>query len=111
MAGIHPRGATSGAKALDAEWFAADLAPAVLALYGSKFRIDLAVSDSTQNLEYTIDSGTTWVILHEAADYVNEKSIIKDVVVRNGDTFNMRTKVVAGTTVRHCRVDEILSEG
>lgn len=107
---VQPAGSTSGAKALDAEWFAADIVPAVLTLYASLLRIDLAVSDSTQDLQYTLDSGSTWIVLFETADYVNEKTAQKTIAVRNGDAFNIRSKVVAGTTVRHCRVDEVFSE-
>ena len=111
MAQIHLAGSVSGAKALDAEFFAADIAPVVDSLYASKLRIDLAIDDTTQNLEYTLDSGSTWIILAEIADYVNDKTFQKTVAVRNGDTFNVRSKVVAGITIRHCRVDEVISEG
>ena len=108
---VTPVGLTSGVKALDVEWFAADIAALVLALYASKVRVHLAVSDGSQDLQYTLDGGTTWTILFEAADVVNEKGLIREIPIRNGDTFNIRTKVVAGTTVRYCRVDEITSEG
>ena len=104
---ITPVGLTSGAKALDVEWFAADIAALVLAQYAALLRIHLAVSDVTQNLEYTLDGGTTWIILHLTADMTNEEGLVKEISIRNGDSFNIRTKVVAGTTVRYCRIDEI----
>lgn len=109
MANVVKAGSATGAKAQNAEWFASDLVPAVLSDYASKYRIMVAVSLAV-TLEVTLDSGTTWVLLNSAVAIGAEQLFIFDVPALTADNFNLRTPTVGGTTIRYCRVDEVLSE-
>jgi hypothetical protein len=105
-------GSASGSKAQNAEWFAADLSPETLSSdqEASKFRVSVAAS-SAVDVQFTLDSGTTWLKLNSGNSVVAEALYIWDIPVRFGDTFNMRTTDGSGTTVRICRISEVGMEG
>ena len=105
-------GSASGSKAQNAEWFAADLSPETLSSdqEASKFRVSVAAS-SAVDVQFTLDSGTTWLKLNSGNSVVAEALYIWDIPVRFGDTFNMRTSTSGGCTVRVCRISEVGMEG
>ena len=102
----------SGSKAQNAEWFAADLSPETLSSdqEASKFRVSVALS-SAVDVQFTLDSGTTWLKLNSGNTLVADSLYIFDVPTRFGDTFNMRTSTSGGCTVRVCRISEVGMEG
>lgn len=103
-----PKDATSGSKAQDVEWFASDVTPIDDSKNRARqFRVHVAASfASATEYEYSLDSGTTWVIF-DGGLATAEIARIFTIPVREGDTFNIRFRNVAGTTVRFCRVDEL----
>ena len=105
-------GSASGSKAQNAEWFAADLSPETLSSdqEASKFRVSVALS-SAVDVQFTLDSGTTWLKLNSGNSVVAEALYIWDIPVRFGDTFNMRKTEGSGTKVRICRISEVGIEG
>ncbi len=109
MANVQPAGATTGAKAQNAEFFAADLLPFVLAQYAAKNKISISVSAAVV-IEITLDSGSNWTALNAGVAIGVDQLFTFDVAIRNGDTFNMRTPTGGGATVDICRVDEVTSE-
>jgi len=98
------------AEAQNAEFFGTDLTPIVDANHEALFRIFLAFSAAV-DLEYTLNSGTTWVLVNTGTDLVASAGYIFYIAVRNGDTVNFRIPTVGGATVSHFRVAEILEEG
>jgi hypothetical protein len=107
---IVPRGSTSGSKAQNAEWFASDLSPQVATPYTGTFFLSFSV-DSTVGIDYTLDSGTTWVKLQDdqgsASFTADEAHNGIPIMLRDGDTFNMRIPTAGGADVHFCRVDEV----
>ena len=105
-------GDASGAKAQNAEWFAADLSPETLSSdqEASKFRLSVAVS-SAVDVQCTLDSGSTWLKLNSGNSLVADALYVFDVPTRFGDTFNLRTTDGSGTTIRVCRISEVSMEG
>lgn len=95
--------AAATAKAQNAEYFAADLAPVLAtADYASEFKISL--SGTAVDVEYTLDSGTTWLKFGTLTAQTKTEYTVR---VRTGDTFNMRTIAGAGITLDYLRVDEV----
>ena len=102
---IQPVNSTSGAKAQNVEWFASD----IVVEDTQKLIISLAVSASVV-VEITKNSGTDWVALNSNVVLIVDAEHIFDVMVRAGDTFNMRTPTGGGATLAHCRIDVLQSE-
>ena len=75
-------GSASGTKAQNAEWFAADLNPEAISgsEEASKFRITVAVS-SAVDVQFTLDSGTTWLKLNSGNSVVAEALYIWDIPI------------------------------
>lgn len=108
---INARGSASGVKAANAEFFGTDLLPSTGRGDDPRaFRITIAVSVAAI-IEWTPDSGTTWLSLNQNITLVAESTYAFDVMLRSADQFNMRTPTVGGATVRACRVDEVFGEG
>jgi hypothetical protein len=107
---ITPRDSTSGAKAQNAEWFASDVTPQNDSAYTAMFFVSFSI-DAAVGVEYTLDSGSSWVTLHDeqggttfAAD---EGYSGLPILLRSGDTFNMRSPTAGGGTLAYCRIDEV----
>ena len=83
MAGTHVEvvGDSSGTKAQNAEWFAADLSPETLSSdqEASKFRLSVAVS-SAVDVQCTLDSGTTWLKINSGNNLIADALYIFDIL-------------------------------
>ncbi len=110
MAGVNAIGSATGVKAQNAEWFATDLSPVVIAPKVAKFRIIVSCSAAVV-VDVTLDSGSNWTALNSGKVVGIDQLFTFDVPVRNGDTFNMRTPTAGGCTVDICRVDTVTGEG
>lgn len=107
---VIPKGEESGAKAQNAEFFAADLLPTVTADYASKFKLGI-VATAGDAIEVTWDGGSTWELLIGAAELTANKHFEKSFSVRNGDEVNFRCPTSGGITLDKFDVDEVINEG
>lgn len=108
-----PKGSTSGAKAQNAEWFAADIVPTDNVNDNARqFRVTVNVAelDAGTDNEFTIDSGANWYPLANLVLLTLNRHHQFVISIREGDLFNMRNTSVGGLTVNYCRVDEIAKE-
>jgi hypothetical protein len=95
----------TGVKAQNVEWMN-DYAVDDL----GKFRCNIAVS-SESVVEFTVDSGSNWIMLNAGNDLLANCSYGFDIYVRAGDLINFRTPTVGGTTVILARLDSVKDEG
>ena len=95
---VNLEGSTSGAKAADAEWFAADL---IVQEDAEHWVLQYSTSAAVI-VQVTYDSGTSWNILTTitVADTVN----IENLYVKKGDLVNLRTETVGGATLDICNI-------
>ena len=103
---LYLKGSASGAKAQNVEWFATDLTGPVRTAKAQDFIIELELSTTVQasgELEYTLDSGSTWFKLGDGSAAITETLRFR-VLVKTGDTFNMRSINASGATVDRCDV-------
>ncbi len=98
---------TTGAKALDAEWFTTDISPKKGQQEVNEISISLSTSTPTL-VEISFNSGTDWELLFEVADQVANKLIHTKVDVEQGDLINFRSNTAGGTTVNRCVVSGVL---
>ena len=95
---VNLEASTTGAKAANAEWFAADLtvnedAEHWIVQYSTSAAVIVGV---------TYNSGTAWnnITTITVADTIN----IEHLYVKKGDLVNFRTVTVGGATVDICNV-------
>ncbi len=89
-------------KTSGTQCFTADLLPVANGTY----RIEVSGS-LAHVLEVTFDSGTNWTKLNNGAQLVADQLYVFDVMIKTGDTFNMRqsTGTVVFDILRIYRVD------
>lgn len=103
---LYSKGSASGAKSQNTEWFASDLTPGLQSGKAVDFIIELELATTVQaagNLEYTVDSGSTWHKLGDGSAAVDTTLRFRVMVVE-GDNFNMRSINASGATVDRCVV-------
>ena len=107
--GFRNAGSASGAKAQNAEFFAADITPDIEPDITVGFLISFSFSAAV-TLEQTIDSGSNWSKVHDVngtSSFNADETYAAIVFVRSVDTFNLRIPTAGGATVDICRVQEI----
>lgn len=101
---LYNKGVESGAKAQNAEWFAADIIPGLRAEKMMNLIVQLSVSVTPAVVEVTLDSGTTWSALNIGTAIPVGKLHTFDVYAKEGDLINFRATNASGTTVDICYV-------
>jgi len=93
----------SGALGGDAEWFSSDLSPSNTTPtgLGQQWTIEFSV-DTASVVEYTLDSGATWISFKDGVMHVADAGNKETVIIDGADTFNIRA--TAALTVNYCRV-------
>jgi len=95
--------ATPGAKAIDAEWFPADIEPDI-STQGTIFTLHYGISVADSPIEYTIN-GDDFFAFDDGANMIKQTGKEREVTLRKGDKFNMRMPIAS--TLNFCRVDII----
>ncbi len=90
---VNLEGSTTGAKAQNAEFFAADL----IVQENTEHWIIAYTTSAAVILHATHDSGTSWNILTTLT--VADTYTLADLYVKKGDTVNFRTPTASGATV------------
>ncbi len=101
---LYVKGTTTGAKAQNAEWFAADIIPGVLTGKAIDLIVQISVSVTAAVVEVTLDSGTTWAALNSSTALAVGDLFQFDVFAKSGDLVNFRATNASGTTVDICYI-------
>ena len=100
MVRLEIRGDIDGTvKAQNAEFFSADITAQKTGI----FRLMLSLS-ATKVVDVTFDSGSNWTALNDGTSLTTDQLYAFDVMVKVGDTFNMRIPTASGATVDVGRV-------
>ena len=102
---LRPLGLASGAKAEDAEFFAADLVPQGDTGRSSLLRIAI-VATAGDAIEVTWNSGTAWEAWIATGTLTANTYEEFSIYVRSGDTVNFRCPTTGGITLDRFTVDE-----
>lgn len=83
------------------EWFGTDLEANEGLGQGEKWTMHLSINTTTL-VQYTLDSGSTWISFNSGADLVANAGYEFTFIVDGADTINFRA--LLAVTVNHCRV-------
>ena len=102
--GYYNKGVTTGAKAQNIEWFAADIDPGIRSEKMMELTLQFSLSVTPVIIEVTMDSGTTWSALNSGVAIPVGKLHSLSMFVKNDDLVNFRTPNANGTTLDVCYV-------
>lgn len=103
---ISFRGSETGAKTQNTEFFGTDITPGGNNNRCSLIRVELALSAAV-TLEYTKNSGTTWILALNGDTIAAETGKIFDIVAYDTHTINFRIPTAGGATIREFEVYEV----
>lgn len=92
----------------DVEMFTTDVNVGLRSGFAGKLRLTISM-DTAAVLEYTVDSGTTWVTLNNGVALTINSLHIFDCPILSGDLVNFRYKASADVNI--FRIDQVLMEG
>ena len=95
--------AAATAKAEDVEWFSTDLDPDPASGTSGASTWHISVSMTNDDIEVTLDSGATWVLLGTKPTAGTHTEFT--LRVRDTDTVNFRCPDVGGCTLDYFRID------
>lgn len=84
------------------EWFATDLSPSHDGIIKLHFASQQALTNA--QLQYTLDSGATWVTVGTGVVPAANAGIVLEFPISKSSQFNMRHTAVAAATLSFCQV-------
>ena len=104
----YQRAKETGAKAINIEFLASDIVPAVDDGKATTLRVTMAFTVTAPVIEVTYNSGTDWFQLNSGTAIPIGQLFAFDLTgFDNTDEVNFRTPTTGGTTLKLFRVDAI----